>query len=101
MTPPPRPHPEARILSEADSAPAGTQVWIYEGVLEQFTGGAGPYPFRQRVAWPRSAAFAAIRELGLWMTERLSVNGHLLIGLRVRREGEAPEQGRLITPGTE
>jgi len=98
MLPPGRPQPQTRLLGPADAAPQGAEVWLYEGRLERFTGGGGPFDYRQRIAWPEAPAWEQVRELGLWMVERLSINGHLLIGLRARPEGAPSGEARLILP---
>jgi hypothetical protein len=96
--PPQRPFPEARLLGPEDAAPDGTTVWIYEGMLERFTGDTARYAFQQRVAWPDEVSWERVRGLGLWVVERLSINGHVLVGLRGRPEGSPPEAARRITP---
>jgi hypothetical protein len=73
-------------------------VWLYEGTLERFTGDGSRYHYAQRIAWPAEPAWEQVRELGLWMAERLSINGHLLLGLRARPEGAAATEARLIAP---
>lgn len=99
---PPRPFPQARLLAANDAASDDARVWLYEGTLERFTGAGSRFPFRQRVAWPPGARWEDIRDFGLWMVERLSINGHVLMGLRARAEETAETEARLILPeGTE
>jgi hypothetical protein len=75
-------------------------VWLYEGTLERFTGAGRRFAYRQRIAWPRTPAWEEVRELGLWMVERLSINGHVLVGLRARAEAAPASEACWITPGT-
>jgi hypothetical protein len=98
-----RPYPEAKLLAAEAEAPPGCEVWLYEGTLERFTGtaasvGGTQYAYFQRIAWPEGTAWESVREFGLWMVERLSINGHLLVGLRARRETAPSNKGRLILP---
>ena len=94
----PKPFPEAKLIAPDDLPPPGTQVWIYEGTLERFTSGHERYHYAQRIAWPAEPSWEQVRELGLWMAERLSINGHLLLGLRARTEGIPAAEARLIAP---
>ncbi|MFN3652890.1 MAG: hypothetical protein ACK47B_25205 [Armatimonadota bacterium] len=96
--PPPWPCPEARLLNESEPPPPGTHAWLYEGTLERFTGPPARFPIRQRVAWPEPVAWERVRALGEWMVTRLSVNGHLLVGLRARAEEEPPSAAKLVVP---
>ena len=73
-------------------------MWLYEGTLERFAGPRKRFPYRQRIAWPGDPAWREVRILGLWMVERLSINGHVLIGLRARPEAAPAEESRWITP---
>jgi hypothetical protein len=73
-------------------------VWLYEGTLERFTGAGRRFAYRQRIAWPRTPVWEEVRELGLWMVERLSINGHVLVGLRARPEAFPAADARWITP---
>lgn len=98
MNLPPRPFPQARLLAPDDPVPDGAHVWLYEGTLERFTGTGTRFPYRQRVAWPPDARWEEIRDFGLWMVERLSINGHVLLGLRARGEEAAETEARLILP---
>jgi hypothetical protein len=98
---PPRPHPEAVLLGPEEPVPGGREAWTYEGTLERFSGGHGRFPFRQRVAWPAGAEWQAVRALGLWIEERLSINGHVLMGLRAYREQDGAEGARRIGPAEE
>jgi hypothetical protein len=75
-------------------------VWLYEGSLEQFAGGGRHFDYRQRMAWPEEPSWEQVLEFGLWTVERLSINGHLLVGLRARPESAAPGAARLISPIT-
>ncbi len=93
-----RPSPEARLLGPEEAAPEGGSVWLYEGMLERFAGGGERFRYRQRIAWPGEPEWESVRELGLWMVERLSINGHLLLGLRARPEAAPVEEARLIAP---
>ena len=76
----------------------GSHVHRNEGTLERFTGTGRRFSYRQRIAWPGSPAWEEVRELGLWMVERLSINGHVLVGLRARPETAPAEEARRITP---
>jgi len=66
-------------------------VWVFEGTLERVIGGAGRFAVVQRVAWPAEADWEEVRAFGHWMVERLSINGHVLVGLRARPEGREGE----------
>ena len=96
--PSPRPFPEVRFIAPDEMPEAGASVWLYEGMLERITQAGKRYRYRQRVAWPQPPAWEPVRDLGLWMVERLSINGHLLMGLRAREESNPPEASRLIAP---
>ncbi|MBM3457731.1 MAG: hypothetical protein FJX77_04270 [Armatimonadetes bacterium] len=102
--PSPRPCPEARLLGPDDPAPEGATVWLYAGALQRFTGYGTRFQYRQRIAWPRPPELKEVQAFGIWMVERLSINGHLLFGLRARPDGGeqeawiwigASEEGRL------
>ena len=95
---PPRPSPEFRFLGEEEPAPEGASVWLYHGTLERFSGGGERFRYRQRVAWPEAPEWEQVRALGLWMAERLSINGYLLVGLHARPEDAPREEARLIGP---
>lgn len=102
MNSPPKPFPQARLLTPDDPAPDDTHVWLYEGALERFTGSGARFPYRQRVAWPPETRWEEVRDFGLWMVERLSINGHVLVGLRARPESQPEGAARLVLPeGTE
>jgi hypothetical protein len=87
------------LLTPNEPAPGYGSVWIYEGTLEQFTGQGDRFHYRQRVHWPEEPAWEQVEELGQWTAERLSINGHLLVGLNARPEGLPRERARLIAPG--
>jgi hypothetical protein len=93
-----RPFGEAKLLGAEDAAPEGASVWVYEGTLERFAGGRGGYQYRQRIAWLGEPSWGSVRDFGLWMVERLSINGHMLVGLRARPETAEPAEARLIGP---
>ncbi len=97
---PPIPFRNVRILGTDEPSPDGTPVWVYEGSLERFTGDGSRFHFEQRIAWPEDPDWEQVQELGLWMVARLSVNGHVLVGLRARPEADPPTTARLITPTT-
>lgn len=94
----PKPFPEAKLIAPDELPPPGMQVWIYEGTLERFASGHERYHYAQRIAWPAEPSWEQVRELGLWMAERLSINGHLLLGLRARAEDNPAVEARLISP---
>ena len=94
----PRPSPDAQLLAPDAPAPEGARVWVYEGWLEQFAGAQARFHYLQRIVWPHDPEWETVRELGVWMVERLSVNGHLLVGLRARPEGATEGEERLIRP---
>lgn len=98
---PPIPFRNVQLLGAGETPPAGASVWLYEGSLERFTGGSSRFHFAQRIAWPEEPGWEQVRELGLWMVARLSVNGHVLVGLRARSEADSPASARLITPAAE
>lgn len=103
MSTPGRPYPEAQLLAADAAPPPGAVVWLYEGTLERFTGtaasvGGTRFAYEQRIAWPEGTPWESVRRFGLWMVERLSINGHLLVGLRARPETAPPTEGRLILP---
>ncbi len=93
-----RPCPDARLVGPDEAVSEEVSVWAYEGSLQRFTGYGARFQYRQRVAWPAPPAWDEVREFGLWMVERLSINGHLLVGLRVRAEGAPGEEWRLVSP---
>lgn len=96
MSPPPRPHPEARLLDPEEPVPSGFEVWVFEGTLERVIGGNGRFPVRQRVAWPAGTPWEKIETFGRWVIERLSINGHLVVGLRAWREADRAGIARYI-----
>jgi hypothetical protein len=87
------------LLGAEETPPEGASVWLYEGTLERFSAPGVRFRYRQRIAWPAPPAPEQVQELGRWMVERLSINGHLLIGLRAYPEGERPESAQAIRPG--
>jgi hypothetical protein len=96
LTPPPKPDPEATLLAPDAPPPVESEVWVYEGTLERFTGENRRYRFHQRIAWRATPTPEQVNTLGCWMVERLSINGHLLVGLRVRPESAPAEDARLV-----
>jgi hypothetical protein len=96
---PPRPCPDARLLAPEEPAPEGARVWVYEGTLERFVQTGERYRYRQRIAWPEAPTWEQVRTLGLWMVERLSINGHVLVGLRARPEDAPAHEAQPIVPG--
>ena len=84
-----------RLLNPEEPAPEDAEVWAFEGTLERVIGGSGRFPVSQRVAWPAPVEWEEVRAFGEWMVERLSINGHVLVGLRAWPEGR-PEEGRLV-----
>lgn len=97
-TPSPRPFPEARLLGPDEPVPQGASVWVYEGTLERFAAGGGRFLYRQRIAWTGEPPWEHVRDFGLWTVERLSINGHMLVGLRARPENAPAADARLISP---
>lgn len=93
-----RPCPHARLVGPDEPVSEGVSVWAYEGSLQRFTGYGARFQYRQRVAWPARPPWDEVREFALWMVERLSINGHLLVGLRVRAEEGPDEEWRLVSP---
>jgi hypothetical protein len=101
--PPAKPDPEATLLAPGVSASEGCEVWVFEGSLERFLEvgelperGARRYRFQQRIAWRTPPTEERVTTLGRWITARLSINGHLLVGLRARPEAAPPEEARLV-----
>lgn len=103
LPPPPKPDPEATLLAPDAPAPLEAEVWVFEGMLERFLE-AGEFPekgpqrfrFRQRIAWRDTPSPERVDTLGRWIIERLSINGHLLVGLRARPESSPSEAARLV-----
>lgn len=103
LPPPPKPDPEATLLAADAPAPKGGEVWVFEGTLERFLE-VGEFPedsprkfrFRQRIAWRGTPSAERVDTLGRWIIERLSINGHLLVGLRARPETTPAEEARLV-----
>jgi len=98
MNPPPLPFSQVKLLASDAEADANYCVWLFAGSLERFVGEGPRYPFRQRVAFPEPAEWEQVREMGRWIVERLSINGHVLIGLHAWREGTPRETAQRIDP---
>ena len=103
QTHPPKPDPEATLLAPDAPAPLEGEVWVVEGNLERFLE-VGEFPekgplrfrFRQRIAWRVAPSRERVDTLARWIVDRLSINGHVLIGLRARPESSPESEARLV-----
>ena len=78
-------------------------MWVFEGNLERFLEVGefpekGPRRFRfwQRIAWQEAPSPERVNTLARWIVDRLSINGHVLIGLRARPEASPESEARLV-----